>query len=41
MRALAHETLVIKDGKIVEAGGTDRMMVPPSPDRRFNAAVPA
>lgn len=40
-RALPHEILVIKDGKIVEAGGTERMMAPPSPDGRFNAAVPA
>jgi microcin C transport system ATP-binding protein len=29
VRALAHEILVMKDGKIVEAGPTDRVMTAP------------
>ena len=29
IRALAHEILVMKDGKIVEAGPTDRVMTAP------------
>jgi len=29
VRALAHEILVMKDGKIVEAGLTDRVMTQP------------
>ena len=29
VRALAHEILVMKDGKIVEAGSTERVMTAP------------
>jgi microcin C transport system ATP-binding protein len=29
VRALAHEILVMKDGKIVEAGPTERVMTAP------------
>jgi microcin C transport system ATP-binding protein len=39
VRALAHEILVMKDGKIVEAGPTDRVMT--APEHRYTRALMA